>query len=655
MRNHEIIIQELQRLGDLEQKHGAIADALATNAFADEDVRSIYKSAADQLATDIAGIALATEVQQYLIAEANAAADGLRQLEHLEKILSTGTLLPEIVLPKREEYIDKIATTQLFFERYGAVIPEGERYAEKVVAAGTTAVAAELDTTDDEPNADVTKAAEPKPEAITSGEVKKREIVITIDRNSVKFGDGGKLVEFKTLGTGGIRRDYSAERKIALMFLLENQDRPVSPNEFRPLFDQEYDDSEFKNIMTPIRRWFGQLTYNRQPVILFNKKRGGGSRYQINPKFNVTYTVIPDEEPVADDKGSELTEPAEVPATTEALVQRGLNLGDLFITARKLNEFSFVLNAKGIKVDLRAIEQGLAPFRPDTKHLAGKDKEIQDFRDACFERVIEFINSDDLLDFVDSIDKSAVEYEIVNFIHSLAPEDRELVSRLLNAHIDSVAVVRGRVHKLDTPKVIDDEGVQIYPFPQAGPILPMAETVLIAAEDPEEHEPVAQELEDGQEVGIEHGEEVEPTAEPQATIVIATTSEAKIGLVLTKKEVALYESLGALVTETTNQFLSRLNPEESYEQNQIHAVVSKITPNSIASARDGRVIPRMKRNLTEKRYSVQEVVKVAIFANQNFRGLLKDRKYKKYTEKTIAIKIEQAIENHRTKVVSEAN
>ncbi len=117
-----------------------------------------------------------------------------------------------------------------------------------------------------------------------SGEIIKRPVKLTIleNKNGKFLGVGKKRIPF-TNAHATYQTDYTNVRERALRFFVAHQDESLAPYD---VWEGIGDGTPFdRNVMTQIRKWLTEITFNRNPIVIHNHGRKFNSRYTTNPAF----------------------------------------------------------------------------------------------------------------------------------------------------------------------------------------------------------------------------------------------------------------------------------------------------------------------------------------------------------------------------------
>lgn len=269
--------------------------------------------------------------------------------------------------------------------------------------------------------------------------------------------------------------DYAELRRKALIYLLENQDREVTPQE---IWEYVHDGNAPEvdiHAMVQIRVWLlEKLTIRRgQHLIVHNGKRGKGSKYHVNPDVRINFVVDKTDGQEAEGEGSHGYVPLGQPEKAfgaEVQEEDLVNIGDLAMAANHLAGFNSLLEGYNCLLP-EEIVADLRQYMPDLTHIVKAhngqrnhiDEAIWAYRKGAIARFEEiFSDLEGLFVFLDQAGQDSPQYAFVNWVMKLdnnqpGLNQLNLVTKLLKSRVEYKPIIDGRRTVLGTqPKYLDE-------------------------------------------------------------------------------------------------------------------------------------------------------------------------------------------------------
>lgn len=285
-------------------------------------------------------------------------------------------------------------------------------------------------------------------------EVAPRSLSMTIGSNAVRIGKTGFRHVMFTNTSHDAQKDYSSERRKALVYMLNNQGRGVSPDEiWNAASDEPFDGAA----MRQIRDWFDKLTDRHgKNLICHNGKRGKGSIYNVNPNYSIDYKV--------EERARKARTKSEKIASADSSVgaepeqrEQSYRVEDIAVAAKHIADFNELTRGYGFEIPAVLISR-LSDFLPDySKDLKELDKPelaesmILKNRADSVGRVAAIIEDPDI--FTRVIDEAVVGTPELDFLEWLTdkvrhPKQHELLQKILRGRVEKEALV-GRQRQVE--------------------------------------------------------------------------------------------------------------------------------------------------------------------------------------------------------------
>jgi hypothetical protein len=425
------LLNALSEITKKREDKARIQGILESGEITSPAIVQAYEIAIRQLAFDEASLASSSDVQGYYATVLQTAQKEIVQLEPLVGILSETD-----INTLRSSAEERALTAQEFFSAYGSLTPEETEFVVQTgaeLAVTQTVEVSPVPESDDEPEASIAsddaaleasgaqETEQGTPTSVEMGEALKTTVRLRVKGSVLQIGKQGKIIPLaaKTIGN---RRDYSDMRVRALKALAdpEHEDRMFNPHE---LWANMYDDGRpyDSDAMISVRKWLEKLTFRKEAIVITNKKRAMGSRYWVSPSFQLEFV----DDTVVD--WSNEAQPTELK----------IDLGDLYLAARHLEQFDFVFRQLGYPEMERGMSEALKPHIPDYSHLKGDERAIRAQRLEAVERIEAMVNDESrFLAFLDSIEKDSAESKMATFLSDIdGVEQWTLVKRLFTSRI----------------------------------------------------------------------------------------------------------------------------------------------------------------------------------------------------------------------------
>lgn len=604
--------QELQSLEEREQQLRSMLDAPDLLS----EVRPGYESALRQL-EERKIIKASSEILQ-----SHYAQYGIEGAKGLEQIRPLEDLLPEEELEvMRTEFRARVMTAKDFFELYGTHTDQAIEFirlsgaglavattTEVIpVAAPTRLVASELSS---EPESAPTEPTQPE-----ARESEPTTVEVLLGKQSVFLGKQKRMVPLSKRHYEA-QTDYSDVRRKAFQILIENQGGEIKAND---LWNQLYPDGRplERNTMSSVRAWLLELSYSRKHLVLFNGKRGTAASYRISPDFNLALV-----EATQQRKQPEIDKPVEV--------------ADMFVAARHLEQFNFVLRQKGCSEVDSKIVNDLEQFRPDYHHIKGNAEAIRQSRIDAIARIEKFINDQErMYRFVEATDAKRADFRFVEYLFGLEEDQLELIKRLITCRVERVPINGGRFR---IEAVDENDRVIAWSDPFAKTASELSETPEREERiEPEQHDEKPSEEPALKTISNDNGESNEvATQTPKTERKKADDGNGKFS----ESELAKLSLLETVVLDTAMTLLEHLSPGESYTRPHIQNFLPKFSANRVATAKDNHVVPKEKH----KKFTIEEAIKVVLYTHRDLQNIYTNRKYKRVVEDIIQRAFKKAIE-----------
>lgn len=386
--------------------------ALQNGIVVDDEVRQMYEDAAKKLDQEI----ILLRTNKHLVDDVeemrNRALKGLDQLSAIE----------DLVDPVKLE--TKRGDLQLQIAKAAAFLTENE--------IGIDYIDVTADTIGNKPSDQAianfieTEASAEIPEAIE----------VTLHRDFLQIGKRGKIVQFESR-YGDATQISSTQIRNALTFLAKNYLVPLKPNEIWSAIAgngarlSSAEKNRFKN-------FFDSLTFRRQPIVLFNGKRGLGSRHTLQLPINITFdsSNTPIEEIISADNEAN----NHPPAITEVDLENNptLSVRGAATIAAFINMHSEALEANGIPTINSGVVDELLSADPSVIGESFDNELIVERRQAfdAFRRLLQSESA--FFEAVDSIATDDIRYKVIEYLFELDGEEQwALLDRLVEARVDT--------------------------------------------------------------------------------------------------------------------------------------------------------------------------------------------------------------------------
>ncbi len=638
-----------QRLTQLEGQEAVLVVQLQSDDFVPQ-LRPSYERALERVAEQKAEVAGSTDLQIELAKIGQSAVRGLDQLEPLRTILSA-----EELKDTEESLQGRLERVATFYERYGAVTAEAQSFLSLLAQSGKLAVkrAIELPTLTSaeptEPKAPVRKGGgEAKPKKLVieepeAGETLVQSVTLTFRDKAVRVGREGKIFPYSKRSSDS-HHDYSEERRSALIFIAESQNRSLSPHQIWTAIHGDHKPFD-RNAMTSIRKWLTGISFRRQPLIITNQKTGNASRYSVAPGFELEVHIPRSKkERIELPPGSsrlDLDEHvAEVTEQTQAEAQiAGVKLSSLYLVGLKLSSLNGVLRAYNKPEVSHEMLDSMEVYKPDLSGLKS-DYEKLDYRERSLREIhAVFENEDRILDLIDCLDKENPEVGFVEYIYRQFedPTKRQFMNRLIRSRWEmNVTLFKGIPEHIDQV-LVDQFGEVIWPIStKEGWLIKLPEDAepsddLTSSVYPPTQEGVSPEF--SQELS-----EANETHEDDRSEEI--TQERRTNL----KKRQRIDQLAEKTQEIVDTFLEHFSPEHSYSRNQIQSVFNVFSSSSNKDASEANM--GLKRKQRTAKFNLSEIVDIMLHDNANTRNLVEQRKNRRVIKRVTEKIIQNSVKKH---------
>lgn len=603
----------LNELDEIERRQAELKALLESGGLATKEVSQAYQLAIDQLGQTAIVLASGPEIQSAYVSFGAEAQTGLAQLEAVKGVLPEEEL-EQIQTPLAA----RLLAAREFFDKYGARTPESEKFLQKLTPQELAIISTlELEEVISDPAIEVVAAApaqpEPAPAPGETREVPQIEVEVVLGESVIALGKQRKVVPLSRRHYAA-QADYSDQRRSGLKALIDHQ----AQGEMRvnDLWKFVGGDTPIdKNTMTSLRAWFLSLSYRRSPLIYFNGKRGPAAAYRVASEFKLVIVDAP--------KQSEIIEfPVEA--------------GDMFITARHLEQFDFVLRQNNCPELESKLVKELERYRPDHSHIKGDVDAIRQSRKEAITRVEAIISSQEwMLNFIETTDPEDPQFKFIEYISGLEEEQLKLISRLMTARVERVPVNGGRFRI----EAVDEDDYTIAwsdPFDKtASPLSQVAE------EEPENLGERAL-IEDLEET-IDETEEAEAATPEGDSEVEVDNGKASGKKEFNETELAKLKLLETVAYGAALSFAEHFEPEGEYLRQQVQVFLPRFDTKRVATAKDNHVITKEKH----RKFGITDVVKVVVYTDRDLQNVFTNRKYKKIVDEILARAIKMAKETAR--------
>lgn len=610
-------LTEFQRLQEIEQRRAGIAEHIERGEFATSEIRTAYEAALVHLGESAVALARTPELQ------ISYARHGLEAVHGLEQLAPLKDILPEDqIKPIETDLRARIASTREFFAAYGTHTPEAEDFSAKIspeelALANTVEI---LPTADNVPS---------KKSLIEHGlataeahETVRVPVEIILSDKAIFLGRRKKMVPLSKKHHDG-QADYSDVRRRALKAIINNQGEPLKVNDLWEMMYDKPPKSIDRNVMVSVRAWLLGLTYNRRPLIAFNGKRGSGSAYGVSSGFELKL--------VEGRKEKRAIEEIDSPMTA----------GDLYLTARHLEQFNFVLRKRGFPEIEPKIVKGLERFKPDYSHIKGDAEAIRQSRIEAITRVDKFMRDQDrMYDFIEHSDMTSADYKFVEFLFGLEEDQLELIKSLIACRVERVPMADGH-YRIEA--INEKDGIVAWSDPFDTTASDLSE--IPASEHPTEDE--TKEKAAGKTEVIEDdsvgSEAVTDAGERTAVLPVKnkSTTETINGRRFSETELAKLSLFEKIAYDAAATLLEHLSPAETYTRQHIQNFFPKFSANRVATAKDNRIIPKTRH----MKFTIEQVVRVIVYTDRDLQNIYRNRKYKQVVEDILSRAIKKATES----------
>ncbi|MBI4033817.1 hypothetical protein HY379_02340 [Candidatus Saccharibacteria bacterium] len=576
------------------------------------EVRAAYEVALRRLDEALIKQAQGPALQEGYATYGNEGVRSLEQIQPLEGILPT-----EQIIPLRETLTTRVTTAKDFFEKYGAHTPEASEFVKRTGAALAVAEATRITPVESDAVALVSVELVPDvswpditqvPLAET-GEGAKYNIVLRVRGNAIQVGKNGKIIPLSSRRHAS-QKDYSRERLDALKVLIRNQGSELTPYD---IWDEIGQGKSFdRHTMTSVRTWFKKLTHKRRPLVLFNAKRGRGSRYVASPDFNLE--IVEDSTTKA-------------PETSYTLFE----LGDLYVAARQLEQFNPILrNSDCAEIEPRLV-RSLEGYQPDYSHIKGDTQAIWESREQAFSRVEKLFDDDErFFSFLATADEKSPEYQFVEYLFGLDDDQKALVKRLMKARIERDVLSADRirfwaVNARDRNEIIAYTEVIIR---EPSPLTEIFEELSPTPDGSESEEPLR----------------AEPVS--QEKVAVSGTATAAVAVKHERLTPTEREKLNHMRLETEEIAATYLtsalggDPYKKHKRTEIQGVFAGFTTKVVREALEAGIISREQRRPT---FDIKSTIQILLFNGIKTQNTYRTRKYRRLIETIIEQTISKTI------------
>lgn len=361
-----------------------------------------------------------------------------------------------------------------------------------------------------------------------------------------------------------------------------------------------------------IRNWVLDLSYGHEKLIA-PVKRGA---YQFSDKYNpeiIEKTVSKAERP-------------------DWVIGRE----DIYVAVNHLVQFNPILREQfGFEIKKDLVES-VSEFAPDYSNIAGNEKAIWSAREAAMERVdCVFDNDDGLYKFLSVISEDSAEYKFVDCLIGLDNEQRSVLKKFMRSRPEI-----DRISEKQLEFWVIENGTK--------------DVVAHATINVGERQDQATQLQDGDEVllqtlsvqpeprpeAVEREPEVLAEGSKGAPSAPAVSIEVRNGKNFSESELAKLSLLETVAYGTAATLMEHLHPDDTYTRQHIQNFFPKFSANRVATAKDNKVIPKVKH----MKFTIEQVVRVVIYTDRHLQNIYRNKKYQQVVEDILSRAIRKARE-----------
>lgn len=405
---------QVQELDELINRQKVLEQSIAVDDFAHESIKAAYVETHASITEQIDNLLGDNGVMEGLHCIYETSVKGVRQLDDLREI--TGEDLDVSLREQLSVRVEGIA------KLLGRITLSRSGMQTEPIAATTTKQQERAHTD----------------ELSDQLEKEKTSITLTISSKAVSIGEKGKTILFDRRAHSG-QKSYKEARRLALIFMIENQDKEISPNELWEGIRDELGYSgvsqqEGQDVVNNIRSWFSHLTYRRSAIITHNGVRGLGSRYKASDAFSINLAI-------QESKTEDTIELVGI--TKDVMTEKSesiISTRDLAVVAAKLNQIRDALEYYDFTTINPEVLEELCRSCNQEQSSPQLRNELEYERQQAFGRLQELIDDDKkIFDYIDACPEDSVQIKFMEYFLDLdESNDRELMQRLIAAEFRGV-------------------------------------------------------------------------------------------------------------------------------------------------------------------------------------------------------------------------